>query len=206
MDKTNAIRNIIFDLGGVVIDIDLNRTFKQLAELGIDNMAEYVTRYGGDGFAELFQTGKMSDNEFITKLQQLSTHSTSKAQIEMAWNAMILDYEQDRIDLLKALKTRYRTFVLSNTNIIHYHNFAFRVPGENHIDNLFEKTYYSHEIGFSKPSAESFLYVINDAGLKPHETLFLDDSSANVAAAQQLGMQARVVTYGREWLGWFSID
>lgn len=206
MAQTNVIRNIIFDLGGVVIDIDLNRTFLQMAELGIDNMAEYVTRYGGNGFAESFQTGKMTDDEFIAKVQQLSTRTISRAQIEMAWNAMILDYEPDRIDQLKALKSRYRTFVLSNTNIIHYHNFAFRVPGENHIDNLFEKTYYSHEIGFSKPSAEAYLHVLNDAGLNPHETLFLDDSKANVTAAQQLGMQARVVTYGREWLEWLKID
>jgi glucose-1-phosphatase len=202
MKNIEDIRNIIFDLGGVIVDIDLNRTFTLMHELGIENMENYITKYTGGGFAEDFQTGKMSDEQFIATIQQLSTKTITPNQIEDAWNAMIMDYETERIIKLKALKQKYRTFVLSNTNIIHYRNFAFRVPGETHIDNLFEKTYYSHEIGFSKPNKEAFEVVLKDAGLIPNQTLFLDDSPANVAMASQLGMQARVVEHGNDWLNW----
>lgn len=202
MALTDGIRNIVFDLGGVVVDIDLNRTFDQMKALGVPDLVPYVSKYSGGGFAEAFQTGHLSEQGFVEHLCQLAGRPLPYDEVERAWNAMILEYEPDRIHRLRSLKSRYRTFVLSNTNVMHHRDFAFRVPGESDLRNLFEKVYYSHEIGLSKPSPESYLYVMHDAGLLPEDTLFLDDSADNVAAAQALGMRARQVTYGREWLEW----
>lgn len=184
-----GIRNIIFDLGGVILNINYYKTEKAFISLGIENFNELFNQFHADNFFKDFERGIVSPDQFVKKLQTYKQGLASE-QIIAAWNAMLLDFPVGRIDFLLNLKKRYQTFLLSNTNAIHHDAFQkieLRLTGEsNSLDNCFEKAYYSHEIGFRKPDKEIFEYVISQNGLVPEETLFIDDTLANVEAAHAL--------------------
>jgi putative hydrolase of the HAD superfamily len=187
------IRNIIFDLGGVILDIDFKKTEKAFHELGVTNFGELF----GFGHAETFfkdhEAGKITDEEFLASLQRLAKHSLDPDVVQGAWNALLISFPSERIDLLKTLKTRYRLFLLSNTNAIHVTAFQkiYREAFNNGaLDDLFEKVYYSHKINLRKPNKEIYEYVLKDNGLQAAETLFIDDALENVEAARESGMQA----------------
>jgi FMN phosphatase YigB (HAD superfamily) len=201
MDLSN-VRNIIFDLGNVLIDLDPQKTIKAFKDLGFAQIEEFQGHSRSMGFTALFQEGKMDDKAFYDEVRRYAGKPLTDIDIADAWNAMLLHYDTRRIQRLIDLKQRYRLFLFSNTNEVHHRNFAFRVPLVGSIDKLFERTFYSHEIGLAKPSTESFELVLRQAGIKAHETLFLDDLPENVEGAQKVGMQARLVEYPNQWLEW----
>ena len=122
----------------------------------------------------------------------------SEDQIIDAWNALLLDFPRERIDLLKKIKTRYRTFLLSNTNSIHLKEFQERLHTEQgvYLEDLFEKAYYSHVVKLRKPHADIFNLVMNENNLVPAETLFIDDTESNFPEAQRLGIQIYHLKHG----------
>ena len=185
------IKNIIFDLGGVIMEIDVKQTMKAFSGLGIQNIEQYF----GHGFAASFfsdhEAGKISDDEFLHKIKQLLTGEVEEEAIVDAWNALLLHFPVQRIELLKALKGRYRLFLFSNTNGIHYQKFsemfikAFGYP----MEDLFEKSYFSHVLGQRKPEMGGFKQIIAENGLNPEETLFVDDALMNVEGAIKAGLK-----------------
>jgi glucose-1-phosphatase len=201
----HQVRNIIFDLGNVLIDLDPKKTINAFKAMGFDQIESFQGHSRSMGFTALFQEGKMSETEFFDEVRRYSHSHLSNEAIAEAWNAMLLTYDERRIKRLIDLKKHYRLFLFSNTNVVHYHNFAFRVPIVGDIAKLFERTFYSHEIGLSKPSTQSFEHVLAQAGLKPHETLFLDDLPENIEGAINTGMQARLVESPNQWLEWLPI-
>lgn len=187
------IKNIIFDLGGVILDIDFKRTEQAFLDLGIKNFNELFGLGHAASFFKEHEAGKITDDEFLDSLQKLAKHSLDADVVQKAWNALLISFPPERIELLKRLKNKYRLFLLSNTNAIHvtafqkiYHD-AF---GNGLLEDLFEKTYYSNQIGMRKPNKEVYEFVLTENHLDPGETLFIDDALVNVEAAKESGMQA----------------
>lgn len=186
-----SIKNIIFDLGGVIMGLDVPRTIKEFERLGITNVVNDTGHHYANPIFYDLEIGKISEFEFIEKLRNMSVLNPSNNQIREAWNAMILDMPREKIDMLFHLKETYNIFLLSNTNSIHKEKFIREVNDENNIsfNDLFLKAYYSHEVGIRKPDTEVFEFVLSNSNLNPSETLFVDDSLDNIKAAQNLGIK-----------------
>jgi epoxide hydrolase-like predicted phosphatase len=186
-----GIKNIIFDLGGVIMNIDFKRTEKAFADLGFGDFAQYITQFHITPFFEEFETGKIDTASFIKGIQQIAGKPLTEKEIVHAWNALLLDFPPERIALLEKLKKQYRIFLLSNTNILHYEAFQqtlFALTGKR-LEDIFEKTYYSHAVNLRKPGAGIYQLVINENKLNPAETLFIDDTASNFSGAEQTGIQ-----------------
>ncbi|MBL7699769.1 MAG: HAD family phosphatase [Chitinophagaceae bacterium] len=185
------IKNIIFDLGGVILNIDFKKTYEAFHLIGLKDFWQYINQFHISDLFLKYEIGQIDDLEFIDNVAKLSDAPMSKDKIVQAWNALLLDFPKERIELLKKIKSKYRTFLLSNTNSLHLQEYNERLHNEQgvYLEDLFEKTYYSHVIKMRKPHAEIFELVLNENNLKPSETLFIDDTYSNFEEAQRLGIQ-----------------
>lgn len=195
-----VIKNIIFDLGGVFINLDNKLTEQAFVKMGVKNFAEYF----GHGFAASFfkdyEVGKINDAEFIGHLREMGKLKSSDQEIIDAWNALLLDFPPERIEFLNGLKNDYRLFLFSNTNALHYEKVReiyTRTFGGGELDDNFEKAYYSHILHLRKPDPESFLRITGENGLTPSETLFVDDALLNVEGADAAGLQGYFLSPGK---------
>lgn len=189
-----SVDAIIFDLGGVILNLDFNRTIDQFKILGKENFEKLYTKSYQDRIFDQFETGKVSAQEFRDYMKKFMAPGISDEQIDFAWNAMLLDLPKARIDLLLRLKKEYKIFLFSNTNEIHldaFQNIILNQYGnENLLETIFHQTYYSHLVGKRKPDAEAFQTVIDDQNLDPQRTLFIDDSIQHVEGSRELGITA----------------
>jgi len=188
----NAIRNVIFDFGGVICNIDIRLSELKFRELGFKGFnPSYSVKEGENVFRRL-EGGKISIPEFFSILKKHLDQGVTDADILAAWNAMILDIPPQRIRLLEEARKSYRIFILSNSNEIHYNKYLddFRKKfGYNSFTDIFEKTWFSFQIHLQKPSKEIFEYVIRDGKLDPSETLFIDDSIQHTESANKAGLR-----------------
>lgn len=187
-----GIKHIIFDLGGVILNIDYQLTEQAFIDAGIKDFPALYSKLQQTDLFDKFETGCISREEFIHALQQAATSPVTEAQVAGAWNAMILDYPIRRLQILQQLRLYYDLFLLSNTNELHEETFndvLMRSHGIPNIGVFFDKVYLSHRVGMRKPSKEIFERVLNENGLKPVETLFIDDSPQHIATAKELGIQ-----------------
>lgn len=188
----SGINNIIFDLGNVVIDLDIEATDRAFKELSGRQYDSIMKSLNDQSFFEGYETGKLATAEFVNQLQEEIKGDVSKESIINAWNAMLLDIPDSRYDILNLLKKRYRTFCLSNTNELHI-DYIFNqlkaTKGVSNLDDYFEKVYLSHEMGMRKPTTEIFEAVVEANQLKPSETLFIDDTAMHLEGAQKVGLQ-----------------
>ncbi|WDF81121.1 HAD family phosphatase [Mucilaginibacter sp. KACC 22773] len=192
------IKNIIFDYGNVIFNIDFRMAQQGWNQLGISNAAEFFGHKQQDEIFDKFDRGEVSAEEFRDYIRQKSgNRSLTDDQINGAWNSMLLGIEPGNHELLLDLKAKYRTFLLSNINEIHYDHIMaylkkdFGFDGNGH---LFEKAYYSHLMGKRKPEARIFQLVLDENNLNPAETLFIDDSPQHLAGAEKLGIQTLLMT------------
>lgn len=194
------VKNILFDLGGVLLNLNIQKTLDAFRQLGIENIEHYFGLGHADSFFKHYETGHLSDREFIEALKKLVPETIGEEQLVQAWNAMLLDFPASRIQWLKELKSRYRLFLFSNTNELHLQEFAKIFDGQYgfSLDSLFEKAYYSHRAGVRKPDHASYLMVVENHGLIAGETLFIDDALNNVEAAIAAGLQGRHLRPGEE--------
>jgi glucose-1-phosphatase len=186
------IKNIIFDLGGVILNIAPERTVEAFAALGLENpLGERGWFYHHDLFY-LLEQGTSTPEEFRDHVRELLNRDIPDSDIDHAWCAMILDIPSDRVEYLQTLKDKFRIFLLSNTNEIHRQHY-FRDFESTYgfvFSELFEQDYYSHRMGMRKPNPAIFKQVLENHELIPGETLFIDDSEENIKAASGLGIQA----------------
>ncbi|MGF7037772.1 HAD family hydrolase [Mucilaginibacter lappiensis] len=192
------IKNIIFDYGNVIFSIDFLRAQQAWKQLGINNAAEFFGHKQQDEIFDKFDRGEVTSDEFRTYIRQKTgNQALTNDQINTAWNSMLLGIEAGNNELLLNLKDKYRTFLLSNINAIHYDHIMAYLKSEfgfDGNDHIFEKTYYSHLTGKRKPEPEIFDLVLKENSLDPSETLFIDDSPQHLAAAQKLGIQTFLMT------------
>lgn len=187
------IKNIILDLGGVIINLNTQKPFNAFKALFADNYAKIETDFNEINLFNEFEVGNVSPEEFILFFLNRHSNLTSK-QIITIWNSMLLDIPRKRIILIRKLALTYNVFLLSNTNEIHLthiNNYLFDTYGITTISSLFKKAYFSHEVGFRKPNPEIFKFVLKENNLNPSETLFVDDSIEHIQSAQQLGINTK---------------
>ncbi|MBS1615383.1 MAG: HAD family phosphatase [Bacteroidetes bacterium] len=188
----SGIRNIIFDLGGVLLNLDYSATERAFEELGIRDFRQRFSQLSQDHFFDDWETGKLSRDEFFQGLQHAGCDQLTEAQITTAWNAMLLDFPLRRLQILQQLRLRYELFLLSNTNEIHetaFNELLRQTCGWNSLGHFFEKIYFSHRVGLRKPGKEIYERILSDNQLKAAETLFIDDSPQNIEAAKSLGIR-----------------
>jgi len=192
MSQPPRIKNILFDLGGVILDINVQATLKKFYELGFPaQLMQYPQSMSTDLFFK-YETGKLATEEFRNGIRQVAGVQVSDGEFDEAWNAMIVRIPEERTALLKILANRYDLYMLSNTSALHTPVFEkmYKDAAGIAMQDVFKKLYYSFEIGFHKPDHEAWEHVINDSGIRPEETLFLDDSIQNIKASQELGFQS----------------
>ncbi|MBS7565302.1 HAD family phosphatase [Mucilaginibacter sp. Bleaf8] len=187
------IKNIIFDYGNVIFQIDFERVQQSFKQLGISNVEKFFGHRQQDPVFDAFDRGQISSAEFRDKIREKAGNpALTDDQIDHAWNSILVGIAEGTHELLLQLKHKYRTFLLSNINDIHY-NFILKYLksefGFDNNDHLFEKLYYSHLTGKRKPEIAIFEQVLNENKLNASETLFIDDSPQHLAAAQSLGIQ-----------------
>ncbi|MCK4881336.1 MAG: HAD family phosphatase [Bacteroidales bacterium] len=192
MAQPPKIRNILFDLGGVILDIDVQATLKRFYELGFPaELMQFSNSMTTDLYFK-YGTGKLDTVQFRNQIRKATGAEMTDHAFDEAWNAMLVRIPEERAALLKVLSKRYNLYMLSNTSELHVQVFEkmyFDIAGES-MHRVFKKIYYSHEIGWHKPDHKAWEHVINDAAIKPEETLFLDDNIHNIKASQELGFQA----------------
>jgi putative hydrolase of the HAD superfamily len=184
------IQNIIFDLGGVLLDIDFNKTKNAFQSIGYPHFDELFTQYYSSPLFENLETGTIHSEDFLSQLQQYSKQPVTIQQLIDAWNAMLGGFRMKEIEFVRNLKPQFSIILFSNTNAIHHIAFQkeySRLTGKNFDDN-FHFTHYSHILGKRKPLPESFSHLLNIHSLKASETLFIDDSHNNIEGALQAGL------------------
>jgi glucose-1-phosphatase len=192
MSTNKTIRNIIFDFGGVVLDIDPSLTLKELANLGFKNTEVFVTPDFQEGVMNKFERGILTPEIFRQKVRESLGAEVSDQKIDDAWNALLLDIPKERIAVIEAVRKNYKTFLLSNSNEIHYDVYVRDLQlrfGYREFDQLFDKAYFSFDLHLSKPNPEIFEFVLNQHRLVPSETLFIDDTFEHIEAARKLGLK-----------------
>ena len=186
------IKNIIFDLGGIFMNLDYNRTEQAFIDLGIPQFPDMFTQHLVNDLFEQLETGKVTPEEFYDNFRNATNSQLSNDQIKTAWNAMLLSFPVERLRWLQAISKKYKVFLFSNTNQIHYDAFLeiFRKDtGVQGINGYFIKAYYSHEMGMRKPYVASFQKILDEQNLVAAETLFIDDTYKNIVGAEEAGLQ-----------------
>jgi glucose-1-phosphatase len=186
-------KNIIFDLGAVILNIDFQRTIDAFIALGISNFDTIFSATVQSDLFDKFDKGLITSKKFRKDLIAFSGKQISDKDFDFAWNAMIIDFPENRINYIQELRKQYSIFLLSNTNAIHYpiyNSLLSKNFGISDISTLFSNTYLSFQVGMRKPQLEIFHLVLDENSLNPSETLFVDDNEENIIAAQKIGIKS----------------
>ena len=187
-----ATKNIIFDLGGVLLDIDYQKTIDAFKKLGLQNFEAMFSQFKADELFEKLETGHVKEADFYSAINTRMETRITNEEIDHAWNALILNFRPASLEVLEKLSGDYKLYLLSNTNSIHLKYFKklfTKETGKPSLDLYFSKAWYSNEIGLRKPGAAIFEYVLQEENLKAAQTLFIDDTLINIETAQNLGFK-----------------
>lgn len=194
-----GIKNIIFDLGGVLLDIDYKKTTAAFEAIGYRDFEKMFSQYKLSPMFEDLETGKIPEDEFLENLIRLSTLSVKRKAVLDAWNAMLLEFRTESLVNLTELSGKYELYLLSNTNSIHISAFRkifTRDTGKPTLDDYFRKAWYSHEIGLRKPYREVYEFVLREGNMEPGETFFIDDTTSNIEMANEIGIRTHLLKPG----------
>ena len=199
MHHPSSIKNIIFDLGGVILDLSVEDTLISVSKLsGIDKEKVKEIFISSPEFNE-YEKGLISDKDFRAFIRKAYQLTASDDEIDRCWNAMLLGLPIEKLKILNTLKNHYSVFLLSNTNDIHLryinHTILKKLTGETSLDQYFHRAYYSQHMKKRKPEPEIFIQVLNENHLQAAETLFLDDNIHNIDAAKSVGIHTVYVTH-----------
>ena len=187
------IKNIIFDLGGVIYDIRYENIPEAFARMGAGNLISLYSKAKQTDFIDRYEEGLMSSDDFCEEIHRLSEVPLTNEQIKEAWNAILIDVPAPRVDFLLKLKERYNLYLFSNTNQFNYDYFTAHLKqkyGFNFFETIFKAAYFSHILHIRKPKVEGFQRIMQEQQLNPAETLFIDDSPQHVEGARRCGLQA----------------
>jgi len=209
MLELKGIEAIVFDLGGVIIDLDFQRSFDQFSTLS--GKSPEMIRQGvfESGLLHRYEKGLYTDAQFLAEIERVFELRCEPSSIEQAFLALLLNIPPARIALIRNLSKKYRLFVLSNTSAIHYKEvnaILKRDTGHRHLNDLFEKVFLSFELGLLKPHEEIYAAVLEQAQLKAEHTLFLDDNADNLKGAAALGIRTALVSKEQSILTLFNHD
>lgn len=184
------IRNIIFDWGGVLVDLDIEGCLSAFEAAGARDIRQYVTGTNELGFFRDYESGVISTPQFRDAIRKYIGQPLEDREIDRIWNSELRTIPEGKLALLERLQQRFRLFLLSNTNELHWESGAatFSFRGKD-MRNCFEKLFLSFRMHVVKPEPEIFLRAVREAGLQASETLFIDDSEKNCRAAASVGLQ-----------------
>ena len=203
MVRLSDFDTIIFDFGGVILDIDPDLSRRRFAEmLGIENARKLET----EQLPQLYETGNISRTEFVDRINLIAKTNIPENEIIAAWNAMLLNYKPSRIEWIKRLHKDHKLLLLSNTNDAHFEYFHNKLIAEYGVTfyQLFDHVYLSHEMGLLKPSHEIYERVIAEQQLNLQRTLFIEDTARNVAGAQEVGLHTLLIPRNGEFFEFFE--
>ena len=206
MEISTTFKNIIFDFGGVILNIDYKLTEQAFAKLGLCDFEKIHSQQAQEEIFNAFEMGRISPAQFRNEIRKY-IGSTTDDQIDTAWNSMLLDLPEERVVLLDKIKKSNRIFLLSNTNQIHFNSFSAYMENKfkrNIFSDVFEKVYVSHEVHMRKPGAEIFELVVKENNLRKSETLFIDDSIQNIEGAKKIGLNTVFLKPGKSILDVFT--
>lgn len=186
------IKHILFDLGGVLLNLDFQKSVDAFQKSGLIKMEQWVSSDDFPDFFTQFELGKISKDAFFKEINKLSEKYISDSEIVEDWNAMLLDFPLRRLQILQQLQIHYDLFLVSNTNEIHEACFNEKIKamtGFPNINVFLDRVYYSHRIHLRKPDPEIFEKVLSENNMKPEFTLFIDDNKTNTDAAEKLGIR-----------------
>lgn len=195
------IKNLVFDFGGVIVDISRDNAVKRFQAIGVSNAEEVLDKYHQKGIFLEIEDGRISTEEFCRKLSDIAGKKISYEESRHAWLGFFDGLPLYRLECLEELRKNYNLYVLSNTNpfvMSWARSTEFSSLGKP-LDAYFDKLYLSYEIGATKPDPKIFDYMIQDAGLNPSETLFIDDGAANIEMGQKLGFNTMQPINGEDW-------
>ena len=201
MTTLKDVQNIIFDLGGVILNIDYQLSSQAFQKLGMQDFDNFYSQTKQTSIFDDFEIGKINATEFRERIKMHLPHQVSDQQINDAWNAMLLNLPQKRLEFLAHLKKSKRLFLLSNTNEIHiqqYEHYLNSSYGFANLAHLFEKEYYSYKIGKRKPDDAVFKQLIDEQKLNPSATLFVDDSRQHIEGASKTGLKTLWLAPGKD--------
>lgn len=197
MAQASSIKTLIFDLGGVILDLSVQSTLQQFAQLSSMDIRKVMQLFlESEGFV-LYEKGLITDDEFRAYMRNLYSITATDEELDRCWNAMLVGIPPQKLSLLLKLKEHYNVILLSNTNTIHLEYINGTVvpaAGGEVLDHYFHRSYYSHLMKKRKPDAEIFEQVLEENNLQASQTLFLDDNADNIAGAKALGIQTVHVT------------
>lgn len=200
-----SIKNIIFDFGGIIVDLDKQAAINAFKELGF-HTEDYISDYAQSGIFSALESGALSDKEFYDFVRRQATRPIGEEAIRSAWNRMLTGIPVRRMQAIKKLRGRYHTYMLSNTNRIHWdYSCRYLFPRDTWTPtDCFDRIFLSFEIHLTKPGKDIFRHVLKEACLRPEETLFIDDSASNCTAAQELGLHTFHSQHPDDWAGIFK--
>ncbi len=197
-------RNIVFDFGGVICDLDIRATEEKFKAFGPAVDASLSPEESSKRFRDLvtaYETSSISTIGFRNRIREHYRDEPDDKAIDEAWNACLAGIPEHRIRLLERIRKNYRIFLLSNSNLIHYNWYLnqFLLPyGYTDFDELFERAWFSFRIGMVKPDPNIFGFILHDKQLDPGQTLFIDDTEEHVLGARTTGMQAYHLQLGED--------
>jgi FMN phosphatase YigB (HAD superfamily) len=204
---THKIKNLIFDLGGVIMDLDFSKTHEAFSRLSGISALELKEKIRHLDFLNEYEKGLISDSEFRSDMRSFLNCKATDYEIDLAWNALLLNITQERLKILLNLKSRYQTFLLSNTNNIHLkavNEIVFQTSGKKSLNPFFHKAYFSHLMKMRKPDLAIFKQVLIENNLTAGETVFMDDILENIEGAKSAGIQTIHISSTNQILSLFS--
>lgn len=197
---------IVFDLGGVLIDLDYQLTIDAFKKLGISDFDKMYSQAAQNNLFDDFETGQISAQRFINTLLPYLSQGTTPNKVVQAWNAMILSVPPEKIELLEKLRKDYPIYLLSNTNELHVPvvRREWAKVTDKPMEDFFDHIYFSHEIHLRKPDDAIFEFVCAQQNLLPEKTLFIDDSIQHIKGAENVGLQTYFLENSENLYQFFS--
>lgn len=194
LELTN-VNTLIFDLGGVIVDLAPDRTLSEFAKLSGKPINEVLQLHATHPAFHAYETGRMGEAEFRDAVRAMFQANASDPEIDRCWNAMLIGIPDKKLEMLTRLKKYFTTMALSNTNSIHLKYINEVILNGQSLDDYFDHAYYSHDIGLRKPDHEIYEFVLKTHRITPDKAFFLDDNADNIAAAKSVGMQALLIEH-----------
>lgn len=197
----SSIKHLVFDLGVVLYDIDYQAPIIAFEKLGISQFDQHFSKATQSTLFAKLERGELGLTDLTVELNKTFSLNLNEQEVEQAWNTILVDIPEQRIDMLLELKHRYHISLLSNTNNIHIKSFEAHMASKGLLDKFqaaFDHIFYSSVVGLRKPEPAIFKHVEDATGFSPAETWFIDDTQEHVLSAQTLGWNTYWLKQGEE--------
>ncbi len=206
-EKTKTIKTLVFDFGGVLINLNKEQSIKNFEKLGIENISELLSLWCQKGVFLSFEEGKISTKEFLREIKSMSPRKITDEEIKKAFFSFLVDLPKYKLNLIKRLRQHYTILLLSNINALVYDYCVQKYfhPYGKTMEDYFDKQYLSFQMNVCKPNEKIYKMMIKDAKIQPEETLFIEDGQQNVLVAQSVGINTFLALPDEDFTSLFDI-